>query len=302
MSPQHQTKISCWGWLPLVLLLVVSGVTAAENLQKQSQTDEIERPKFFSIITNIPRNLVEWTQETFTKQNAPALLALTAATGVMTMTDYETWLAVKDPYDRNATFQDFCNRGEEYSKGHIQYFAMGTLITMGVFGDRRALRTAYQIGEGILSSGIIVQLLKHTTGRQSPFKATTRTGRWRLLPSQKDYMKNTQEFDAMPSGHLQSAAVSMFVVMNNYPEQKWMPYVIYPALGWISFGLVGTSIHWWSDLPISIALSYSFAKMITRRNHKKKDPNAPEKNSSWPLLLPTISMEGAPILSAHWNF
>ncbi len=259
-------------------------------------SEEVERPKFYKIITNIPSNLSDWAQDTFTKQNIPSLLSLTAITGVMTMTDYETWQAEKRQYDTNDNFHDIVDAGESFSKGPFQYVAIGGFLAAGIF-DRRALRTAYQIGEGILSSGIIVQLMKHTTGRQSPFKSTSRTGRWRLLPSQVDYSHNTQEYDAMPSGHLQSFSVSLFIIMDNYPEQTWMPYIAYPALGWVSMGLVGTGIHWWSDMPIAIALSYSFSKVITRRNHPKS-----KLNSAWPLIMPTTSYEGEPIMSAHWSF
>jgi membrane-associated phospholipid phosphatase len=216
----------------------------------------------------------------------------------MVMTDYETWQAVRRPYEYNQTFRAFCDDGESFSKGPFQLAAVAGFLTFGIFGNRRALRTAYQIGEGIISSGLIVQVLKHATGRQSPFKATTRTGRWRVLSHFKDYAHNTQEFDAMPSGHLQSLSTAFFIIMDNYPEQKWIPYLMYPGLAWVSMGLVSTGIHWWSDLPIALALSYSMSKVITRRNHPKST-----KISMWsPNLAPGISTEGSPTLTAHWEF
>src|SRR5664279_4126820 len=38
-----------------------------------------------------------------------------------------------------------------------------------IAGDNRALRTGSQIVETILASGTVVQVLKHITGRESPF-------------------------------------------------------------------------------------------------------------------------------------
>jgi hypothetical protein len=264
-----------------------------------SSSDDVERPKFFSIITNLPSDYKDWALETFTKANIPSLLALTGLTGMLVMTDYETWQAVKYPYDNNATFRHIIDIGETWSGGNLQYGAAAAFLSAGILGSHRALRTAYQIGEGILSSGIIVQILKHTTGRQSPFKATTRTGRWRVPPSYKDYSHNTQEYDAMPSGHLQSIAVTMFVIMENYPGQHWIPWIVYPSLGWFSMSLVGSGIHWWSDMPIALALSYSFAKVITRRNDKKANPT---QTTYWPQFFPSVSVEGAPVVSANWEF
>jgi hypothetical protein len=294
-------------WLS-VLFLVVFCVAVLPNTgfaedptPAATASDDVPRPNFFSIITNLPSDYRDWFFDTFTRENIPSLLALTGLTGMLVMTDYETWQVVKYPYDNNETFHNVIEFGETWSGGNFQYGAAAAFLTAGIFGSHRALRTAYQIGEGILSSGIIVQILKHTTGRQSPFKATSRTGRWRVPPSYNDYSHNTQEFDAMPSGHLQSIAVTMFVIMENYPGQHWIPWVVYPSLGFFATSLVGSGIHWWSDMPIALALSYSFAKVITRRNDIKKT-DGPPKVSYWPQFFPSVSDEGAPVVSANWVF
>ena len=62
---------------------------------------------------------------------------------------------------------DFCaNIGD----GTTQFALAGTLGAYGlVFKDQKALRTGSQIVQAVLASGAIIQVLKHVTGRESPF-------------------------------------------------------------------------------------------------------------------------------------
>lgn len=62
-----------------------------------------------------------------------------------------------------------------------------------------------QLGEAILSTGLVVQTLKHLTGRQSPYLATRKRGDWELLPSYNDYQHFVPNHDAFPTGHLAMA-------------------------------------------------------------------------------------------------
>ena len=139
------------------------------------------------------------------------------------------------------------------------------------FNDDRAVRTASQITEVILASGGVVQLLKHLTGRESPFVATTPTGKWNFFPNQIEYAKHVPHYDAFPSGHIATALATLTVIAENYPEKPWIKWVGYPIIGSIAVGLVSTSIHWWSDIPLGMVIGYSFGMLVSHPEGNKEE-------------------------------
>lgn len=251
---------------------------------------------FYSMFTNIPSNLKTWWGETFSSQALPYWLSFGATTGVLMLTDYETWQMTKVPFDSDSDWRKFMMDTEKFGGGYFQLGSSLMLIGAGVFGNSRALRTAYQIGEAILSSGVVVQILKRSTGRESPKSSLDKTGRWRPFPDPHEYATHVRDYDAMPSGHLSSALAALVVIQENYPEYKWIPYVGYPIMGILCLSFSATSIHWWSDYPLGIALGYHFAKIATRRNH-----GATSTNNLWePQIFPQQNADGVPTVTAQW--
>ncbi|MFH1197921.1 MAG: phosphatase PAP2 family protein [bacterium] len=78
------------------------------------------------------------------------------------------------------------------------------------------------------------------------------------FPNQIEYHKKVPFFDAYPSGRIATATTTLIVIAENYPELKWIKPVGYFLLAGISTALVSTNLHWWSDIPLGIALGYSF--------------------------------------------
>ena len=126
------------------------------------------------------------------------------------------------------------------------------------FRDVRALRTASQTVEAILACGAVVQLLKHVTGREEPFLASKPGGKWTFFPNQISYFNHVPSYDSYPSGHIATAMTTLIVIAQNYPELTWLLPVGYPILAVVATSLVTTSGHWWGDIPLGVALGYSF--------------------------------------------
>src|SRR5206468_3831503 len=116
-------------------------------------------------------------------------------------------------YARSESFRKFSDLAVNIGDGKYQF---GLGLAFGAFGlitrDTTAIRTASQITEVILACGGVVQFLKHVTGRESPFVATTPTGRWALFPNQAEYAKHVPHYDAFPSGHLATALATLTVI------------------------------------------------------------------------------------------
>jgi hypothetical protein len=273
-----------------LLLLFFSPRTLAE---------EVETPRLFDFVANVPGNLLEWSRETFASDKIAAIGGMLGMTGILIASDFESWQAMRLPYMEYDDLQHFADWGVRLGDGSSQFALAGGFLLFGALtSDSRALRTASQIAEAILVTGVVVQTMKHTTGRESPFLSEERTGIWRFFPNQGEYMGDYQKFDAMPSGHLATAMTTFIVIQENYPDQKWIPYVGYPLVGWVAWGLVATSLHWWSDFPIALSLGYSFGKIVTAKN--SKTPKPASKNQ--PRLAPGLTPDGHLVFQATWNW
>lgn len=257
-------------------------------------------PGAFDMITNLPSDWWRWSKEAFTAENIPLIAGISIMTAMTIITDYETWQPFKKEYERNEFFRFMCDRGVDMGDGKFQFGLAGAFALYGfAFSDDRALRTASQTVEVILACGGVVQLLKHITGRESPFVATTRTGRWDFFPNQIEYAKHVPHYDAFPSGHVATALATLTVIAENYPEATWIRYIGYPAVGLIAVGLVGQSIHWWSDYPLSIVLGYSFGMLVS---HPPSD-DAMQTTVQWtkPSLYMGSLSDGTPTFGLSWR-
>jgi hypothetical protein len=146
--------------------------------------------------------------------------------------------------------------------------------------DNRAAQTATQLGEAILSTGLVVQALKRTTGRQSPFQATHDRGLWDLLPAYSTYQGNVSNYDAFPTGHLATAMATVTVIAENYPEYRFIRPVGYSLMGVLGYAMLNNGVHWASDYPLGIALGYGFAK-IAVRNGRTRVAEGPVESTDW---------------------
>ena len=236
-------------------------------------------PKWYDMITRIPGDWLEYSEETFQVKNIPAIMGMAGATAALVVTDRQWWQTEKKWYDKSPDFHKFSDWMVFTGDGRFQFGIVGAFAAYGfAFGDVRSLRTASELTEAILACGGVVQLLKHVTGRESPFVSTKRTGAWRFFPNQIQYSKHVPHYDAFPSGHLATATTTLIVIADNYEEITWLKPVGYVALGAISSSLVAYGIHWWSDFPLALALGYSFGEIATHPfgallNDKHNDEN-----------------------------
>ncbi|MEO6940708.1 MAG: phosphatase PAP2 family protein [Candidatus Kapaibacterium sp.] len=230
-------------------------------------------PGVFDMITNLPGDWRDWWLNTFTVDHLPAMALMAAATAALIVTDNPTWLPFKKAYETSTPVQRLSDAFVFMGDGKFQFGLAGAFGAYGLIaGDNRALRTCSQTAEVIVACGAVVQLLKHITGRESPIVTTSPTGVWRFFPNQVQYATHVPHYDAFPSGHIATATATLLVIANNYPEVKWIRPFGYVMLGGIATGLVCTSIHWWSDFPLGVALGYAFGTLVS--------PNPPEDFAS----------------------
>jgi membrane-associated phospholipid phosphatase len=252
------------------LLIVDLSKCQAQEEQKTSTVDsafttgkvDSENVQWYTMFSNIPRDWERWYDITFRKERVNEWLMIGGLTVVTYFTDDMTYTPAARFYHSSPeakNISDFCaNIGD----GTTQFALAGTLGAYGlVFKDQKALRTGSQIVQAVLASGAIIQVLKHVTGRESPFVRTSPTGIWKILPNQIDYHRRVPQFDAFPSGHLCTSIATVVVVAENYPDEKWIRPVGYAFTTIVGLGMLSNGIHWVSDYPLGLFVGYYFGML-----------------------------------------
>jgi membrane-associated PAP2 superfamily phosphatase len=232
------------------------------------------------MFANIPHDVVRFARITFRPTNIPIFVGMAVLTTALVATDDETWHLSDRFYHNAVSIRNGSDFFEYLGDGRPQFgLAAGFALYGFALRDQRALRTGSQLVEGILSCGVVVQTLKHITGRQSPYVSTVPGGVWDFFPNQIDYHKHVPSYDAYPSGHISTAMATVTIVAENYPEWKWVRPVGYVVVGLIGVSMANTGIHWYSDYPLGIALGYCFGMIVSHPEgleiETKSDGNSP---------------------------
>ena len=167
------------------------------------------------------------------------------------------------PDNLNSVFY-FLGDGYTHASVAVGFLAYGLMKR-----DNRAAQTASQLGTAILSTGVIVQALKRSTGRQSPYVATSDRGEWHLLPAYSTYQSFVPNYDAFPTGHLATAMATVTVIADNYPEKHFIRPLGYGLMGLLGYSMLNNGVHWASDYPLGIAIGYAFAKIAVRNGRTR---------------------------------
>jgi membrane-associated phospholipid phosphatase len=267
-----------------------------DSIFQEDRPEGIER-----IVLNLPQDWSLWGEKIFDENNIPLVLGLSALTFASIKTDHQTWEQLHNLYYRDHSFKNIVETSVFVGDGKFQFGIAAGFAAYGfIFNDSKALKTAEQTAEVILACGAVVQLLKHVTGRERPEAATAKTGKWDFFPNQVKYHKKIPSFDAFPSGHLATAAATLIVIIENYPEQNWIKYAGYPILGFVSVGLAAKGMHWLSDFPLALALGYSFGKVIASKN-KNKPNNINESFDYIPKINIALLNNRSPGINLSWK-
>jgi len=256
-----------------------------------------EKPKPFRWLLHIPRDLGQYPGYAFRRENTETIVGIGLGSVALWVGDQVILDAAQDfgrgigleakstqktlvyipfslggvnlpfefnvPDNLNSTFY-FIGDGWTHLTTAASFMAYGIIKK-----DNRAAQTATQLGEAILTTGVVVQALKRSTGRQSPFVATKDRGEWHLFPSYSRYQSFVPNYDAFPTGHMATAMATITVIADNYPEYRFVRPVGYTLLGLLGYSMLNNGVHWASDYPLGIALGYGFAKIAVRNGRTR---------------------------------
>ena len=85
------------------------------------------------------------------------------------------------------------------------------------------------------------------------------------------------------------------VIMENYPEANWLRPVGYSLVALVGAGLVNKGWHWYSDLPLGIAVGYAFGKTVS---HPEDETRPVDHNDMKLTFAPMMNQRGNGVLVA----
>jgi hypothetical protein len=286
------------------------------------------KPKPWSFITNFPRDYSDYAKVVWRKESIVPAAAIVLGTAALIVVDQQVVDGVQDfsssigvegttqstklinwsvkagkvnlplpllvPQDLNSSLY-FYGDGFVHVTLAVGFWGYGLAAN-----DYRARTTASQIAEALLTVGVATQVIKHITGRETPFTATQPGGKWQFFPNQKEYSRHVPHYDAYPTGHLATAMATVTIIADNYPEVKLIRPVGYTLMALCGYSMLNNGVHWISDYPLGIAIGYGLAKVVTRRSyHEIARPSGKGSTSQRgkikPLLLPDLTSGGTGI-------
>ena len=280
---------------------------------------EYSPPKGLTFLTSFPKDLHKYGKLAFQKEKINEWLVISALTGIMIAYDEPLIVEAQKIGNRfNLTNED--NTTEFFSifdqpirfptdLGSSLYFIGDGILHLGIAGglytygrfthNNRAMQTGSQVAQGMASAGVLTQIIKHITGRVSPFRSDDgHTDKWTPFPNQIEYHKHVSHYDAFPSGHMAVCMATVTVIAENYSEVKWIRPVGYTAMTLLGFQMMNNGVHWVSDHPLAIAMGYYLGKIAVDNGRKKVSG----ENKSHFYIHPLINSDMSTGVSINYLF
>ena len=294
--PSDSTVLS--GFFNAIFFVMLSSFLSAQSRDTMSaRPSQVERVKLWTMFENMPKNWNAWGKNIFRSEHAEEWAWVGGLTLLTFATDDDTYTPADKFYKSSDDTRYWSDFFAEIGDGRTQFAVAGAFAAYGLaFDDNKAFNTGSQIVQAVFASGAVIQVLKHVTGRESPFVRTTPTGVWNFFPNQVDYHRFVPHYDAFPSGHICTSLATVIIIAENYPDNKWVKPVGYTLTTLVGLGMLNNGIHWISDYPLGLFIGYYFGKLAAHPEGYDwggtDGGNARMKMS----ILPTITPSGGGLM------
>ena len=201
------------------------------------------------------------------KQDLLFWAPVVAGTTLLIAFDEPIYRRVSDFRDANPWVEDFGTYASKLGDGKILLGCMGCFYMGGlVFRDQKARQTAGLCLQTFIHCGIVVQVMKHLTGRQRP-RAEDGVDSWHgPFEFYKRYEEGKYDYySAFPSGHAIVVWGTATVIAEQYRRPFYIPVICYSLAAVSALSRVTQRAHWMSDAVFGSALGFAIGRFVVRR-------------------------------------
>ncbi|MFM8179340.1 MAG: hypothetical protein ACKOAG_09190, partial [Candidatus Kapaibacterium sp.] len=149
------------------MTMVMDRLCAEADTIPTLKPETVSVPGTWDFITELPTDWSLFAKESFQWKHAPIIAGIAVSTAATIVYDDVIYRWGRSWYQSSKEMAFAQDRGVDIGDGKFQFGIALGFAAYGVLGDdARAVRTASQVTEVILAAGGVVQLLKHTTGRE----------------------------------------------------------------------------------------------------------------------------------------
>jgi membrane-associated phospholipid phosphatase len=218
-------------------------------------------------------NLVHENDSKKTSENyLPFIAGSVAITGILVATDDATYEIMQDGLKQSSFIRHVSPIITQLGDGK---FSLGLFSGLGLYhfisGNKKTGDAAILGLESFLLSGISIQILKHTFGRERPSQSTMDGGKWNgpFISHKGHPLAN---YDAFPSGHTATIFAAASTLSYIYPDGL-VPYISYGVASLVSLSRIAERTHWLSDCFVGALIGYFSTQVIISLNKSKSNFN-----------------------------
>ncbi len=200
----------------------------------------------------------------------PFIAGSLALTGILLATDDETYESFIETRKQSSIVRKISPLVTQLGDGKFSLALFGSIgIYHLISHDKNAGKAAVLGFESFLLSGVAVQILKHTFGRERPSNSTMEGGKW-SGPFITHKGKSIACFDSFPSGHTATIFAAASTLSYIYPNGI-VPYISYSVASLVALSRVTESTHWLSDCLVGGLIGYFSTKFIFDLKNNKSN-------------------------------
>ena len=195
---------------------------------------------------------------------------LLALTGVMIHNDEAIYREVKEFQAEHEWVDKATPFFSDMAQGYPFALAGAIWITGALTRNEHAKETGYLSLQAMLHSFVVVQMVKHLTGRARP-SAFDGQDSW---AGPAGFFKRYEEgkwshYDAMFSGHTITLWSLATVLAHQYRKTVIVPVLAYSLATLGGLATITDDLHWLSDVVLGAAVGYAIARFVIKRRSKR---------------------------------
>ncbi len=193
-------------------------------------------------------------------------------TAVLVKNDETLFSRAKRFQEKHKWIDDWSPQITKLGDGTINLGVAGVFYLCGVIlKDKKAKKTGELGIMSLIHAGVVVQLLKHLTGRKRPEAAPYGEDHWEGPAGFFKRYKNHSDmyYDSFFSGHTITAWSIAAVVAKMYNKSFIVPAICYSLAAAAGLSRVAENKHWFSDVFVGAVVGYAIGNFLVNKRWRR---------------------------------